>query len=373
MGRLFWKFFVALWLAQFLASFGVGVAIWSLRSESERPPPPGVEAMLSPPFADEAMPPPELFADELMPPPGHRHPLLPPAMPLLAGSLVSLFVAALLAWYFARPIRSLRAAFDAVAQGRLETRAGPAMGRRKDELADLGGDFDRMVERLQSLVGAQRRLLHDVSHELRSPLARLQAAAGLLRQRPARAAELVGRIERDTGRIDALVGELLTLARLESGMAGTPAADVDLAALLEALVADARFEAEAKGCTVTLAAPAPLFLRGDAELLRRAVENVLRNALRHSPAGGVVEVVARCGAATVVVEVADRGPGVAADALTRIFEPFARSGGAGMAGEGYGLGLAIARAVAGLHGGGIRAVNRDGGGLTVAIDLPAAG
>lgn len=372
MGRLFWKFFAALWLAQFLAAFGVGVAIWSLRPEAgEAPrhvgPPPPFDALPLPgppprPFVAGEVPPPA--------PPPPRHPLLPPAMPLLAGSVVSLLVAALLAWYFARPIRSLRAAFDAVAQGRLETRAGPAMGRRRDELADLGGDFDRMVERLQALVGAQRRLLHDVSHELRSPLARLQAAAGLMRQRPERAAELVGRIERDSGRIDVLVGELLTLARLESGMAGAPVA-VDLTALLEALVADARFEAEATGCTVTLAAPATLRLRGDAELLRRAVENVLRNALRHSPPGGVVEVAARRVAAGIVVEVADRGPGVAEAGLARIFEPFARGDG-GAEGKGYGLGLAIARAVAGLHGGCIRAANREGGGLTVAIDLPAA-
>lgn len=155
-------------------------------------------------------------------------------------------------------------------------------------------------------------------------------------------------------------------------MAGARMADVDLAALLEALVADARFEAEAKGCTVALDAPAPLGLCGDAELLRRALENLLRNALRHSPAGGIVEVVARRGATAISVDVADRGPGVAGEALASIFEPFARGDDGGAAGEGYGLGLAIARAVSGLHGGGIRAANRAGGGLAVSIDLPAA-
>lgn len=143
-------------------------------------------------------------------------------------------------------------------------------------------------------------------------------------------------------------------------MAGARMADVDLAALLEALVADARFEAEAKGCTVALDAPAPLGLCGDAELLR------------HSPAGGIVEVVARRGATAISVDVADRGPGVAGEALASIFEPFARGDDGGAAGEGYGLGLAIARAVSGLHGGGIRAANRAGGGLAVSIDLPAA-
>ncbi|MBI2308851.1 MAG: HAMP domain-containing protein [Rhodocyclales bacterium] len=366
MGRLFWKFFFFLWLAQFLTSLGVGIAIWTLRPEHRGPPPfPPVPHS----FPSAAAPGAEWRPPPLRPPP--VLPFLPPAMPLLAGSLVSLLFAALLAGYFSRPIRSLRAAFDAVAEGRLETRAGPAMGRRRDELADLGGDFDRMVERLQSLLGAQRRLLHDVSHELRSPLARLQAAVGLLQQQPDRAGELVARIERDTARMDQLVGELLTLARLESGMAGTATAEVDLAAMIETVAADVRFEAEATACAVAVELERPLRLRGNGELLRRAVENVLRNALRHSPAGGVVEIAASADAAADVVSIriADRGPGVAEADLERIFEPFARGGRA--EGDGYGLGLAITRAVAGMHGGGVRAINRSGGGLAVTITLPA--
>jgi len=190
MGRLFWKFFFIFWLAQVVTTVGVGVAVWLAHPAFG----PGSGAF------DGGAPPPSALngADRLplpLPPPpagesGPRH-LPPPVIPFLAGSIVSLLFAVLLAWYFARPIRSLRAAFESVAGGKLETRIGTSMGRRNDELADLGKDFDHMASRLQNLLEAQRRLLHDVSHELRSPLARLQAAADLMRQQPERGAEFI--------------------------------------------------------------------------------------------------------------------------------------------------------------------------------------
>ena len=173
MGRLFWKFFLIFWLAQLVTSIGVGVAIWL-----EHP----VHGAAGGMFAGGAPPPPPPGVDPALRPPPPQHGWLPPPLPILAGSVVSLLFAALLAWYFARPIRNLRAAFESVAGGKLETRIGASMGRRKDELADLGQDFDHMAARLQALLDTQRRLLHDVSHELRSPLARLQAAADLMRQ-----------------------------------------------------------------------------------------------------------------------------------------------------------------------------------------------
>jgi signal transduction histidine kinase len=290
-------------------------------------------------------------------------------MPLLAGGIVSLIFAALLAWYFARPIRSLRGAFEAVAGGRLETRIGAAMGARRDELADLGGDFDRMAERLQGLLEGQRRLLHDVSHELRSPLARLQAAADLMRQQPERAPEFVARIVRDSARMDRLVGELLTLARLDAGMGDAPREAVDLSALLEELADDARLEAEARRCRIEPAIAAALKVAGNPDLLRRAIENVLRNALRHAPPGSAVEMSARADAGRVRVAIADSGPGVPEGELAAIFEPFFRAANAAPF-AGHGLGLAITRRVAQLYGGTVGAANRPAGGLVVTLDLP---
>jgi signal transduction histidine kinase len=363
MGRLFWKFFLVFWLAQVVTALGVGVAIWALRPTQFdagpsapphfAPPPPGMEGRRPPPHG--------------APPP---RPFLPPLMPLLAGSVVSLIFAALLAWYFARPIRGLRTAFEALAGGALETRIGRSMGRRRDELADLGADFDCMADRLQGLMDGQRRLLHDVSHELRSPLARLQAAAGLMRQQPERAVELLERIERDTGRMDRLVGELLTLARLDAGVGDDRMESLDLDELLAGIAEDVGVEAEAQGVDVRLAPGDAARVRGDADLLRRALENVLRNAVKHSPRGAAVEVCGRVDAEVCCVAISDRGPGVAESELVSIFEPFYRGAGAARQGEGYGLGLAIAKSVMQRHRGTVAACNRSGGGLVVSLCLP---
>jgi len=165
--------------------------------------------------------------------------------------------------------RSTRAA-----AGRLETRVSPLMGRRRDEIADLGRDFDRMALQLQKLVSAQRRLLHDVSHELRSPLARLQAAIGLARQEPAKVEPSLERIEREASRLDQMVGEVLALARLEGGTATRPKERVDLAYLAANIAEDARFEAEAAGRALRFHAEGDAPVMGDADLLHRAVENV---------------------------------------------------------------------------------------------------
>ena len=294
-----------------------------------------------------------------------------PLVPIAAGSLVSLLFAALLAWYFARPIRNLRTAFDAVAGGRLETRIGSSMGRRNDELADLGKDFDYMAGRLQSLLDAQRRLLHDVSHELRSPLARLQAAADLIRQQPERGAEFVERIERDTARMDTLVGELLKLARLDAGMTGKLDEEVDMREIVADIADDARLELEAKGCTIDVdidSRPDGMLVAGSHELLFRAIENVVRNAVRHSPDRSTVAIAMHAVDGRLGINVADRGPGVFDGDLAAIFDPFFRSG-AGRT-EGYGLGLAITRRVAEAHGGKVFAANRPGGGLVVTLELP---
>ena len=293
-----------------------------------------------------------------------------PLMPLAAGALVSLVFAALLAGYVARPIRNLRAAFEAAADGRLEQRLAPAMGRRRDELADLGRDFDRMASRLKSLMDSQRRLLHDVSHELRSPLARLQAAIGLVRQQPERIDDFVARIERESGRMDTLVSELLTLSRIEAGMAGKLDEAVNLGELLGDVVDDARFEAAVRACRVEFAATDAAPVRGNAELLYRAIENIVRNAVKHAPPGSRVEIDLAPSGERVIVRVQDAGPGVAESDLQAIFAPFFR-GSAVTAQDGHGLGLAISQRVVEAHQGTIVAANRPGGGLCVTVSLPS--
>ncbi|KAB2930436.1 MAG: HAMP domain-containing protein [Candidatus Contendobacter sp.] len=294
-----------------------------------------------------------------------------PLLPISIGILASLGFSALLAWYLAKPIRHLRGAFDAVAAGKLDTRIGPRMGRRRDEIADLGRDFDRMAHQLQILLGSQRRLLHDVSHELRSPLARLQAAIGLARQQPEKLEASLDRIERESGRLDELVGELLTLSRLEAGMSGAADEQVDLVELVASIADDARFEAEAHGRRVLFSGAGEAIARVRAELLHRAFENVIRNAVKYTREDTAVEVRVERRAAPdrLLVTVADRGPGVPESDLEAVFEPFFRSG-SGAKTAGFGLGLAIARRAIEAHGGSIRALNRPGGGLQVEIVLP---
>lgn len=447
MGRLFWKFLVAFWLALLLAGAVVGTTVWLHQRAQEQAAESlatgprdallvrtaaltlrhgGVDALrslleewrdergvpvlavdesgselLARPFSAEALAGArELAATDARPrvarlvpasdggqyllfvlaregaiPHRHRHPQPPPlAFLLLGGLLASLAFSALLAWYFSRPIRNLSWALRQVEEGRLETRVHPLMGRRRDEISDLGADFDRMAGQIEALVGAQKRLLHDVSHELRSPLARLQVAVGLARQQPDKLDQYLERIERETQRLDRLVGEVLTLARLESGMVQGSREDIDLGDLLVGVVEDARFEAEAKGRRIELThdAEGKDQLHGQAELLHRAIENVIRNALHHTPEGGAVEVSLHEDGRGLMLTVDDHGPGVPEAELAAIFDPF-RRGAHEQEGNGYGLGLAIARRAIEAHGGMIQAANRPEGGLRVTIELPGSG
>ncbi|MGJ9416243.1 ATP-binding protein [Massilia sp. CMS3.1] len=293
-------------------------------------------------------------------------------IPLLASVIVSLLFALLLAWYFSRPIRALRNAFEAAAAGDLAPRFAGSKSSGGDELNDLGRDFDRMSGRLRALMDGQRRLLHDVSHELRSPLARLQAAIGLAHQQPDKIATSLERIERESVRMDKLVGELLTLSRLEANPELPKIELVDMGELVDGVASDARFEAGPDGpaIAVRIAGELQVAVRGAPDLLWRAIENVVRNAVKHGGAGGAVELALRCDTAWVYVDVLDRGPGIAPGDLPTIFQPFFRSNPSNNNVDGHGLGLAIAERVVHAHGGTIRATNREGGGLQVAIVLP---
>lgn len=361
LGRLFWKFFLMFWLAQLVTVLGVSLMIWAMHQE---PP-----ALFPPPAK---VSPQETFRSSRPPPPWPRHPprpVLPLLLPMATGSIVSLVFAWLLALYFARPIRTLHEAFEAEASGKLETRVGHAMGKRRDELSDLGMDFDRMAERLQNLVGGHRRLLHDVSHELRSPLARIQAASDLMHQQPERTAELIERIQRDIGRIDELVDELLNLSRLDTGLDHLAREPFDLVGLIEDVVEDVHFEAEPKKCAITLDLPGSMTINGHVEWLRRAIENILRNAVRHSPVGRSIQVKGQLENGFAHLTIIDQGDGVVPAELEAIFKPFYRASNAKPF-EGYGLGLTITRQVLKLHGGWVWAENLAEGGFAVHLRLP---
>lgn len=294
-----------------------------------------------------------------------------PVLPLMSALVVSLAAALMLAWYMAKPIRSLRTAFEAAAGGDLNVRAAPAIGGRKDELADLGRDFDRMAHRLQASMNGQRRLLHDVSHEMRSPLARLQAATGLIRLKFGQQEPAIERIEEEIVRIDRLVGDLLTLSRLEAGELGGAEEEIDMQELLHEILADANFEAQALGRRVVWDQETPGSVRGRPAMLHGAIENVIRNAFKHAPQSQEIQVATAIGdgGRTYGIRVLDSGPGVPEGELPGLFTPFFRAADSAKT-EGYGLGLAIARRSIEAHRGSISASNRGGGGLAVSIVLP---
>lgn len=282
-----------------------------------------------------------------------------------------------LARHISTPISKLGAAARRLADGDLKVRVGAVLGKRRDEITQLGGDFDQMAERIESLIGSQKRLLRDISHEFRSPLTRLTLALEIARRSDGlEAASALERIELEAGRLNALIGKLLMLARLESGADQIERATVDMAELLEELVADADFEARGRNCTVRIVSIENCYVAGSRELLRSAVENVLRNAVRHTREN--TEVTVKLGYGTdggpqcAEIEVRDNGPGVPESSLADLFSPFYRVGDARDRKQGgTGLGLAITERAVKLHGGQVRAENAPGGGLRVTIGLPA--
>lgn len=281
--------------------------------------------------------------------------------------------------YFATPLSRVRIAAQRLAEGDLSARVEPNhIPRGNDEISHLAHDFDQMAERLQTLVNAQNRLLGDVSHELRSPLARMNLALELAqRGDEVKRQNAIERIARESSRLDTLIGELLTLSRLENGLrAESLNIATDIAALARNVATDAEFESQnaGRGVQVTYTGPEKgLIMRGDPELLHRAVENVTRNALRHTFDNSTVALELKVDNHDVVITIADGGPGVPSDELESIFRPFYRVEGARDrpdGGSGTGLGLAIAQRAIYAHGGTISASNGEEGGLNVRLTLP---
>jgi len=356
MSRLFWKFFLTIFLAQIATIAAVSILFWFTVRDHGFPPPPHS------PMAD-SRPPPQ--PDMPSPPGPHEIPFLPIGFGLLASFAFAL----LLARHLSKPILCMRAAFEEVAHGNFEVSLAAEMGSRRDELADLGRDFDVTARQLKGLLDGQRRLLHDVSHEVRSPLARMQLAIDLARQQPDKTPAAIERIERESTRIDRLMEELLTLSRLEARAYGALDDEVDIVGLISEIVEDARFEAETKNVRVVYSTGPDLLIRGRSDLLQRAIENVLRNAVKHTFNGTTIQVAITQEKNQLVIRIDDDGPGMPEPALDAMFEPFVRFR-EGRGNDGYGLGLAITREVIGTHGGSIRASNREAGGLSVEMKLP---
>jgi two-component system, OmpR family, sensor kinase len=285
--------------------------------------------------------------------------------------LAAVIMSALLARYLSSPLVRLQKASRALASGAFETRVGSPFNRRSDEVGTLARDFDAMAERIQELVTAKETLLRDVSHELRSPLARIRMALALAQRRAGEKAQGdLDRIEREAEKLDALIGQVMTLTRLRT--ATSPRRDaVRLDRLVGEVVDDARFEHPAS--RVELTTSGPIELRGDADGLKSAIENVVRNALIYGDPSQPIEVEATARGDQALVRVLDRGPGVPETELSRIFEPFYRTDKSRDHQKGgQGIGLAITTRVTELHGGSVTARNRAGGGLEIDLTLPLA-
>jgi two-component system OmpR family sensor kinase len=264
-----------------------------------------------------------------------------------------------------RPLSRLRSAVHDLGQTTYQQNSLAQLSNRRDEFGVLATDFNRMGARLQSLIGSQRQLLRDVSHELRSPLARLRIALALAeRAGPEERQKLWPRLGRECDRLEALISEILVLARLDADFGS--AEPVDLDAILHHLQSDAQLSAAEQQVRVEV--HDELALQGWPDMLERALDNLLRNALRFNPAGKPIDVQALREGDRLLISVRDHGPGVAAEHLPQLGEPFYRA--PGQTAPGYGLGLAIAKRAAERHGGHLNLANHPQGGFVASLDLP---
>ena len=294
---------------------------------------------------------------------------------LVLALIVSGAVSYLLARAISNPVRDLRSATVALAEGNMNSRVSPSVSKRRDELGMLARDFDAMAEKLQHAAAQQTELSRNISHELRSPLARLKVAMELAKRKTGELPEF-DRIDEETERLDRLIGQILSYTRMESGLA-SELTRVDLADLVQEVVENVNFECRAEGydgVSVETKLDATPTVSGFAEALTSAIENIVRNAVRHSPPNEKVTVRVAGENGVALVEISDQGKGVPEDELDRLFEPFfrTRSAAADSSKPGTGLGLAIAARAIKLNGGNVVASNREGGGLRVVISLRSA-
>jgi len=281
--------------------------------------------------------------------------------------VISTLVCYWLAKYLASPVQRLSNATRQLAIGNLNVRVGKT--QRRDEIADLSVDFDRMADKIQQLLSSQKQLLQDISHELRSPLARLQVALALIRRDNSDKQTDYDRIAKNLNRLEELIGEVLTLSRLDTVTYALE--PINLTELVANIVEDCQLEATAKQCTIITLSNPQLTIEGRPELLRRAIENVLRNAIKFTTPNTEITIELTKNVKQLTFKVNDQGPGIPESSKDSMFEAFVRIDPARQHKPGgYGLGLAIAKKAIELHGGAISAVNRIEGGLSVIINLP---
>jgi len=294
-----------------------------------------------------------------------------PILQVITALIIVALLTAFGTWRITNPLRKLKQATDSFARGNLDTRLTKLVGCRKDEIGEVGLAFNHMAERISLLVSNQQRLFRDISHELRTPLARQQIALELLaRKLPDTEHQSLHRIEREIERMNALIDQVLTLLRLEQNDQSPSIETYDLSDLLYKLTQDAQFEAQSKD-QVHLQQPDKNPLTGQPELVSRAVENILRNAIRYTPDDGRVFLQVDMHKDTVVIRIEDEGEGVPEDSLKHLFEPFYRvEASRNQQSGGYGVGMAIAEQAIRTQGGTIEASNRSSGGLRVDITLP---
>ena len=286
---------------------------------------------------------------------------------LLTSGLVSYALASA----FSRPVRKLRDATVSLAEGNLDVRVAESIGKRRDELGMLGHDFDAMAAKLQRAAEQQTELSRNISHELRSPLARMRVAVELARRKSGDLPEFE-RLDDEAERLDALIGQILSYTKLEADREQA-ANNVEVLDVVNEVVENVNFECKEDRVSVDSGVPNTI-VAGHRGALLSAIENIVRNAVRHGPAGSPVRIVVSAGDKTLNVDIIDEGAGVAEDDLPHLFEPFFRTRASAEAdgNGGTGLGLAIAqRAIVDLHGGELSAKNRPDGGLIVRVSLPA--
>ena len=294
-----------------------------------------------------------------------------PALQLFTALIIVALFTAFVTWRITKPLVLLRKATNAFARGKFDARVDEQVICRKDEISQLGQSFNNMAERIAILLSNQQRLFRDISHELRTPLARQQIALELLaRKLPESDRAGIDRIEREIGRMNELIDQVLTLLRLEQGEQAINKEEYDLGALITKLVNDATFEAQNED-KVNLNLPEQTKLNGCPELTARCLENIIRNALRYTGEDGQVNIDVNKGKEWLEISIKDNGPGVPEEALKHLFEPFYRvEDDRNQQSGGYGIGMAIAEQAIRSQGGTIVAANRPEGGLQITIRLP---
>lgn len=333
MQHLFWRFFLLFW-ASLLVTMLLVRLTFSLQTDGE----PGPDAR---PFANAGPPP---FAERRLGPRPEHLPAPPfwrrPAMHLAFLLIASVLFSWRLAHYITRPVRTLQQALDNLAQQQWQTQLGAPLTQRRDEFGKLSRSFNLMAAQAAEAIASQRRLLHDVSHELRSPLARLQLLTGLAAQTTPTPADTLERIEQEATKLDKLVHDILMFSQLDSGMRNSTPVKVELAEMLGSICDDAKLEADAGNKTLWLQLDPVAPILADPSLLYCAIENIVRNAVKYTAPYTEVSITLRQHADDIRLQVQDQGPGVPEDQLPKLFTPFFR---AHSTHHGIGLGLSITK------------------------------